>query len=152
MKPKASLKSAKTNFLVMASRSFTSLQPLSRASALLRAAPESFCAMCKLPGGRQQSRKCRAKSLPTKRQDVPAGFLGGRYGLVAQDRIGRRHGGPYPCDISIVSGLDFRCQLRQWRPAAGLERAFVPGAAVSVRAAARIRPHLHGPWLRRFDP
>src|SRR6476619_6341752 len=45
MKPNASLKSLKVNFLVMASRSFTSLQLGSLASALFRALPVSFSAM-----------------------------------------------------------------------------------------------------------
>src|SRR2546425_4816420 len=45
MKPKASLKSLKVNFLLMASRPATSLQPLSLASAALRALPVSFSAM-----------------------------------------------------------------------------------------------------------
>src|SRR5215831_16789440 len=45
MKPKASLKSLNVNFLLMASRPFTSLQPLSLASALWRAAPVNFSAM-----------------------------------------------------------------------------------------------------------
>src|SRR5215212_1419898 len=45
MKPNASLKSLNTNFRVMASRPFTSLQPESFASAALRASPVSFCAM-----------------------------------------------------------------------------------------------------------
>src|SRR4051812_11046969 len=42
MKPKASLKSPNTNFLVIASRPVTSLQPESLPSAVLRAAPVSF--------------------------------------------------------------------------------------------------------------
>src|SRR5258707_2620419 len=45
MKPKASLKSLNVNFLLMASRPFTSLQPLSLARALWRAAPVNFSAM-----------------------------------------------------------------------------------------------------------
>src|SRR6266702_231296 len=45
MKPKASLKSLHVNFLLMASRPFTSLQPLSLARALWRAAPVNFSAM-----------------------------------------------------------------------------------------------------------
>src|SRR6516225_8367837 len=45
MKPNASLKSRNVNFLLMASRPFTSLQPLSLASALWRAAPVNFSAM-----------------------------------------------------------------------------------------------------------
>ena len=45
MKPKAWLKSLKTNFFAMASRPVTSDQPLSRASADFRASPVSFCAM-----------------------------------------------------------------------------------------------------------
>src|ERR1700737_3550292 len=45
MKPKASLKSLKVNFLLMASRPSTSLQPSSLASAVLRAAPVNFSAM-----------------------------------------------------------------------------------------------------------
>src|SRR6202048_78823 len=45
MKPKASLKSLKLNFLLMASRALTSLQPLSVASAALRALPVNFSAM-----------------------------------------------------------------------------------------------------------
>src|SRR5215468_3151377 len=45
MKPNASLKSLNANFLLMASRPFTSLQPLSLARALCRAAPVNFSAM-----------------------------------------------------------------------------------------------------------
>src|SRR6516165_822727 len=45
MKPKASLKSLKLNFLLMASRPATSVQPLSLARAALRALPVSFSAM-----------------------------------------------------------------------------------------------------------
>src|SRR5215469_14012625 len=48
MNPKASLKSLKTNFLVMASRPATSRQPVRRASADLRASPESFSAISAL--------------------------------------------------------------------------------------------------------
>src|SRR5205823_716897 len=42
MKPNAALKSRNTNFLVIASRPATSLQPDSLASAALRASPVSF--------------------------------------------------------------------------------------------------------------
>ena len=42
MKPNAALKSANTNFFVIASRPETSLQPVSLASAALRASPDSF--------------------------------------------------------------------------------------------------------------
>src|SRR5262245_20493961 len=45
MKPKASLKSVNVNFLLMASRPFSSLQPLSLASALVRALPVNLSAM-----------------------------------------------------------------------------------------------------------
>src|SRR5262249_62323272 len=45
MKPKASLKSRNTNFLVIASRPATSLHPASFASAALRASADSFWGM-----------------------------------------------------------------------------------------------------------
>src|SRR5499427_2185291 len=49
MKPNASLKSRNAKVLLMASRSLTSLQPASLASAALRASPANFCAIVLTP-------------------------------------------------------------------------------------------------------
>src|SRR5215213_9043657 len=54
MNPNASLKSRNTNFLVMASRPATSLQPDSFASADLRASPASFSRPIKASSRRER--------------------------------------------------------------------------------------------------
>src|SRR3954468_15283785 len=55
MKPKASLKSRNTNFLVIASRPETSLQPASLARVLVRSAAVSFWAIRGKPLGRDSA-------------------------------------------------------------------------------------------------
>src|SRR5690348_15664995 len=141
MKPKAWLKSAKTNFLLMASRSLTSLQPLSRPNAVLRASPESLpLIVCSIavraasPPRRCHPRKYATKCLAIKTSWYEA-FREGRYGLVAENRIGRGYRGPDARHVSLISRVDFRRQLRGRRPTGGLERPPFHGAAVRLRAA-----------------
>src|SRR5215813_10866439 len=146
MKPNASLKSRNVNFLLMASRPFTSLQPLSLASALLRAAPVNFSAMV---GTSWSPRLChespsaghsqrRPERLPN--QKSRAGRLvccGGPDVLVAEYRHDRRNGGACARHFPVVSGLDFCRQLGHGRSGGGLARTRLPGAAVRVRGGAR---------------
>src|SRR6516165_6467051 len=158
MNPNASLKSLKTNFLLMASRPATSRQPFSRASAVLRVSPESFSAIAALlrlsapldsaphsAGAKARTALANSPSILTYRtgrrnlRKVPrpkAGLdPGGGHGLVFQHRLGRRNGDPHPCDFPLFSRLDFRRQLRFGRTASGLERAAIHGAAVPLCSA-----------------
>src|SRR5215475_2718575 len=149
MKPKASLKSLKVNFRVMALRSFTSPQPGSLASALLRALPVSFSAMVATSRVSIVPRiaLCRplAKAIPAltylrarqlilrpddQRQPIAPPLLlpGGPDVLVAQCRHHRRNGGPRPRDLPVVSGLDFRRELGGRRRDDGVARTRVHGA------------------------
>src|SRR5215472_3301863 len=153
IKPNAWLKSLNTNVLEMASRPSTLRQPLSRASADLRASPVSFSAIsvsnllsapsalrrAPVIGNAQHSQKVD-QFLPNDHRGaigLPCWevVIGGGHGLVVEHRLGRRDSDPYSCDIPAVSRLDFRRQLCLGRSGGGLERAVVHGAVVPVRAA-----------------
>src|ERR1700730_3731591 len=177
MNPNASLKSRKVNFLRMASRSFASLQPASLASAVLRASPLSFFAIvCNLvcvtlhvvlcvilyealaltsaaasapvivPLAKPSTRKARTQTLP--KLYCLGHRLRGSHALVPEYRYDRRHRRACAHHIPAIPGLDFRRRLCVGRARRGVDRPPVHGAAVHVRAGARVRPHLHGTRLR----
>src|SRR6516162_1978857 len=108
MKPKASLKSLNVNFLLMASRPFTSLQPLSLASALWRAAPVNFSAMVRTswsprlchesPSAGHSQR--RLERLPKSRAQPAAE---GPHVLVVEYRHHRWNGGARARHLPVVS-------------------------------------------------
>src|SRR5260370_6730917 len=115
MKPNASLKSLNVNFLLMASRPFTSLQPLSLARALWRAAPVNFSAMVRTSwsprlchespcAGHSQRRPER---LPNREQSRRLVCAEGPHVVVAEYRHHRRNGGAPPPQPSVVFWLEF---------------------------------------------
>src|SRR5215831_16918698 len=148
MKPNASLKSLNVNFLVIASRPSTSLQPSSLASALLRVLPVSFSAMAMtsapiVPRMRPRRPLANTARTPTYRlKGRPVGpptrsDAAGDYDvLVAQYRQDRRNGGPHPRHFPVVFRLDLRRELGRGRTAGRLARSRFSGAVVRVRGSA----------------
>src|ERR1700686_2956586 len=113
MKPNASLKSRNTNFLVMASRSLTSLQPASLASGALRPSLVSFCPIVlTLINYRDPQIAWESPPATTTLVKLRTRYGGcalrGVHALVREYRHDRRYGGPRPHHIPAIPGLDFR--------------------------------------------
>src|SRR5262245_24164998 len=158
MNPNASLKSLNTNRLVMASRSLTSLQPASLASAVRRASPVSFWVISapllslssavilpRIGSGVLLAMPIVSHYLPIDRSTTCEVSV---HVLVPEYRLDRQHAGPRAHYLPLVTGLDLCCELRVGRRAGGLVQPRVLAAAVRLRAGARVRPHLRGACLR----
>ena len=165
MKPKAALKSSNVNFLLMASRPLTSLQPVSLASAVLRASPVSFCAMVAylsmrpiVPESRAAAtRKGGRAYLPTawpssscdcdSRCALREAPCPGRSTSARSPARRSASTSPSCCSWSGFSAPSYGAGGSE----AAWTSAHLPAAAVRLRAGARIRPHLHRARLRRRD-
>src|SRR5260370_36314061 len=115
MKPKASLKSLKLNFLLMASRPLTSLQPLSVASAALRALPVNFSVMIApqlVPCGTHPLRRWPQR-LSYRGFDCLAGIIGCI--LLAAQRLARKLNEVVRDEPYAENGVDLSARDRMSR-------------------------------------